>query len=779
MRTVVIATVEFCLAISCLIWLSTATPAVSEAAPVVHFDDYQQNIVPLFTKYCISCHGGKKPKGDLPLDDFKTSDGLLKNVDLMETMLTNVKNGEMPPEGKPKPTRAELDSLTGWLNGQIVKAHLNGKRDPGRVTMRRLNRNEYNNTIRDLLGVDFKPAEDFPLDDVGYGFDNNGDVLTLPPILLEKYLNAAERIVDQAMLPKPDPNAPTSRRFQGREMLPKNVGSQYGNNKQFRMLATNGEVFVEFDFPKSGKYVLRFRAFSQQAGTEPAKLDLKLDGKLLKTFDIRPVESDNDGRKSFEYITSVPNGKHKISLAFTNDFYDPKAKDEKQRDRNLIIMGLGIEGPLDAPKVEVKHPILMVKPSDNLKPHDAARKNITQLAEHAFRRTVTGAEIDKLMKLFDVAFKRGDTFETAHKLPLQAILVSPHFLFRVELDGAGEAVRPLNDFELASRLSYFLWSSMPDEILFTLAKEGKLKEPEVLAIQTRRMLRDPKAAALTENFAGQWLQLRNLNNSTPDPKRFPTFDEPLRQAMKKETELFFQEMLQKDHKISEFLDADFTFVNDRLAKHYGIKEVKGPEFRRVSLKETPRRGILTQGSILTLTSNPTRTSPVKRGKWVLETIMGTPPPPPPPDVPELKETGELKGSLRERMEQHRTNPNCAVCHNRMDPIGFGFENFDAVGAWRTKDGAFPVEPGGTLPNGQSFQTPMDLITLLKQREDDFRRCLSEKMVTFAIGRGLESVDRPYVNEIAKATQTQGDTLTALIQEVVKSEPFRQRRTATK
>jgi mono/diheme cytochrome c family protein len=779
MRTVVIATVEFCLAISCLIWLGAATPVVSEAAPVVRMDDYQQNIVPLFTKYCIGCHGGKKPKGDLNLDDYKTSDVLLKKVDLMETMLANVKNGEMPPEGKPKPTRAELDALTGWLNGQIVKVHLNGKRDPGRVTMRRLNRNEYNNTIRDLLGVDFKPAEDFPLDDVGYGFDNNGDVLTLPPILLEKYLNAAERIVDQAMLPKPDPNTPTKRQFQGKEMLPRNVGTPYGKNNQARMLATNGEVHVDFDFIKAGKYVLRFRAFGQQAGTEAPKLDLKLDGKLLKTFDVLPVEKDSDGRKTFEFIATIPTGKHKIGMAYTNDFYDPNEKDEKKRDRNLIIIGLTIEGPTDAPRIEVKHPVLIVKPTEKITPRDAARQNLGILAGHAFRRPVQSAEIDKLMKLFDKATKRGDNFADAMKLPLQAILVSPHFLFRVELDGTAQAVRPLTDYELASRLSYFIWSSMPDEALFTVARQGKLKDPEVLAIQAKRMLLDPKATALTENFAGQWLQLRNLNNSTPDPKRFPTFDEPLRQAMKKETELFFQEMLQKDHKISEFLDADFTFVNDRLAKHYGIKDVKGPEFRRVSLKETPRRGILTQASILTLTSNPTRTSPVKRGKWVLETIMGTPPPPPPPDVPELKETGELKGSLRERMEQHRANPNCAVCHNRMDPIGFGFENFDAVGAWRTKDGAFPVEPGGTLPNGQSFQTPMELITLLKQREEDFRRCLSEKMVTFAMGRGLESVDRQYVNDIAKATQTQGDTLTALIQEVVKSEPFRQRRTATK
>lgn len=777
MRHVVSAILECCLAIACLIGLSSASAAPFE--PIHSSDDYQQQIVPLFAKYCISCHGGKKPKGDLNLEDYKTSEPLIKKVEVLEALLHNVKNGEMPPEGKPRPTRAEQDIITAWLDGQIVKAHLHGKRDPGRVTMRRLNRNEYNNTIRDLLGVDFKPADDFPLDDVGYGFDNIGDVLSLPPLLLEKYLNAAQRIADQAMIPRPDPNAPTQRRFQGREMQPRNVGSQYGKNNQFRMLATNATIFVEFDFPKPGKYAIRFRAFGQQAGDEPAKLDLKLDNTRLKIFDIRAVESDNEARKSYEYFVNVAAGSHKVSMAFVNDFYDPKAKDEKQRDRNLIIMGMGIEGPLDGPKVEVKHPVFSVQPSDKVPPQEAARKSLTRLAERAFRRPVQSSEVDKFMKLFDVASKRGDNFTEAMKLPLQAILISPHFLFRVELDGTSDAVRPMTDYELASRLSYFIWSSMPDDALFDLAKQGRLKDPDVLALQAKRMLRDPKSAALTENFAGQWLQLRNLRNATPDPKRFPTFDEPLRIAMQKETELFFQEMLLKEHKLPEFLDADFTFVNERLARHYGIKDVKGPEFRRVSLKDTPRRGILTQASILTLTSNPTRTSPVKRGKWVLETIMGTPPPPPLPDVGELKESEELKGSLRQRMEQHRANPNCATCHNRMDPIGFGFENFDAVGAWRTKDGAFPVEPGGTLPNGQSFQTPMELVALLKQREEDFRRCLTEKMVTFAIGRGLESADRQYINEIAKATLAHGDTLPALIQEIVKSEPFRQRRTATK
>lgn len=773
MRTVVTTTVELGITIACFLLLVTSTTTGDAAEPRVLPDEFTQQITPILNKYCISCHGGKKPKGDLDLSQYTSTELLTKKVPVMEALLTNVRNGDMPPDGKPKPTRAELDLLTGWLDGQIVKAHLNGKRDPGRVTMRRLNRAEYNNTVRDLLGVDFKPADDFPADDVGYGFDNIGDVLTIPPLLLEKYLNAAQRIADQAVLPRNNSAATTVRRFQGREMQPRNVGSQYGKNNQSRLLASNAEIFVNFEFPKPGKYALRFRAFGQQAGSEAPKLDLKLDGKVLKTFSIVPVESDNDGRKSFEFMAQVPGGQHKISLAYTNDFYEASTKS----DRNVVIVGLGIEGPLDAPKVVEKHPVLVVQPEKNITAQAAARQNLARLAERAYRRPVQTSEIDKLMKLFEIGNKRGDSFSDALKLPLQAILVSPHFLFRVEMDGTSDSVRSLNDFELASRLSYFLWSTMPDEQLYEAAKQGKLKDPEVLAMHTRRMVRDPRAVALIENFAGQWLQLRNLKNSTPDPKRFPTFDEPLRQAMQKETELFFLEVMKNDLKLTEFLDADFTFVNERLAKHYAIKDVKGADFRKVSLKGTPRRGILTQASILTLTSNPTRTSPVKRGKWVLETILGTPPPPPPPDVPELEATSELKGTLRQRMEQHRANPNCATCHNRMDPIGFGFENFDAIGAWRTKDGQHPVEPGGTLPSGQSFQTPLELVAILKQRDEDFRRCLTEKMITFALGRGLESSDRQYVVEIAKATQSRGDTMTALIQAIVTSEPFCKRRTA--
>lgn len=773
MRPVVIITIVCFVAWACL---AIYLPTGSAIEPFAHHaDEFKEQVAPLFKKYCISCHGGKKPKGDLNLEDYPNGEAFNNKTELLHALVQNVKHGDMPPANKPQPTMPERDKLTAWLEAALVRSELQGKRVPGRVTMRRLNRNEYNNTIRDLLGVDFKPADDFPADDVGYGFDNIGDVLTLPPLLLEKYLNAAERIADQAMKPVAKPSPGTQRRFQGREMQPRNTGSPFSKNNQFRALNTNAELHVEFAFPKTGKYQIRIRAFGQQAGNEPPRLALKLDNRVVKTFNVTAVESDKDPRKTYEAEVEVKEGQHKVSLAFINDFYDPSIADEKKRDRNLIIMGMLIEGPVDATPAIVLHPVLRNSPDSKIPAREAARRNLNQLAEKAYRRPVADSDIDRLLKLFDQAIKRGASFEEAHKLPVQAILISPHFLFRVEKEDTSTAVRSLNDYELATRLSYFIWSSMPDETLFSLAKQGKLKDPEMLQMQARRMLHDPKASALVENFAGQWLQLRNLQLASPDPKRFPGFDEPLRQAMQKETELFFQEMLIRDLPITTFLDADFTFMNERLARHYGMRDVKGPDFRKVSLKDTPRRGILTHASILTLTSNPTRTSPVKRGKWVLETILGTPPPPPPPDVPELKETEELKGTLRQRMEQHRTNPSCASCHQRMDPIGFGFENFDAVGSWRTKDGNEPVDPGGTLPNGQSFKSPMELVTLFKQRDEDFRRCLTEKMLTFALGRGLISSDRQHLAEIAQAAQKRGDTLSALIQEIVRSEPFLKRR----
>ncbi len=379
-----------------------------------------------------------------------------------------------------------------------------------------------------------------------------------------------------------------------------------------------------------------------------------------------------------------------------------------------------------------------------------------------------------------MADHEGENFHTAIGVGLQAILVSPNFLFRVELDpepNNPDAIRTLNDFELATRLSYFLWSSTPDDELLTLARLGKLHETDTLDRQVRRMLADPKSQALVENFAGQWLQLRNLDVASPDRGRYPEFDEALRTAMRKETEQFFASILREDGSLLDFIDGNYTFVNERLARHYGIEGVKGEEYRRVELDPAQRGGVLTQASVLTVTSNPTRTSPVKRGKWVLENLLGTPPPPPPANVPELKtdEEAQLTGSLRERMEQHRANPDCAVCHNRMDPLGFGLENYDGIGGWRTKDGAFDIDPSGELPGGLAFAGPQELKQILKARQDDFIRCLAEKMLTYALGRGVEYSDRCTVEDLVRAVQDNDYKFSSLILAIVHSDAFQKRR----
>jgi Protein of unknown function (DUF1592)/Protein of unknown function (DUF1588)/Protein of unknown function (DUF1585)/Protein of unknown function (DUF1595) len=397
----------------------------------------------------------------------------------------------------------------------------------------------------------------------------------------------------------------------------------------------------------------------------------------------------------------------------------------------------------------------------------------------AYRRSVTPAEVDRVLKLVEMALASGEDFNAAIGVGLQAILVSPHFLFRVELDpepNNPDAIRTINDYELATRLSYFLWSSMPDDELFTLARLGLLRKGGNLDRQVRRMLADPKAQALIENFAGQWLQLRNLDTVAPDKGRYPDFDESLRRAMRKETELFFAAIVREDRSVLDFIDADFSFINSRLARHYGISDVSGEEFRRVRLDPNERGGVLTQASVLTVTSNPTRTSPVKRGKWILENILGAPPPPPPADVPKLTEgaEGKLTGSLRQRMEQHRANPDCAICHKRMDPLGFGLENYDAVGAWRTKDGPFEVDASGELPSGETFVGPKELKAILKARQDEFVRCLSEKMLTYGLGRGVEYSDRCAVEDIARAVEKNDWKFSSLILAIVHSDAFQKR-----
>ena len=619
-----------CAAVSVLDGVARAkTPAgaPSKSTPV----RFESDVQPLLARYCYDCHGEKK-KGGLDMRLYRNAATAKQDPAVFEKVRQHLVAHEMPPEGKPQPTPAERDVISHWIESEVLAGDPS-RPDPGRVTIRRLNRAEYSNTIRDLVGVEFRAGDDFPADDVGYGFDNIGDVLSLSPVLFEKYLTAAEKILDAAIIIGPSTNGPANR-------------------------------------------------------------------------------------------------------------------------------------------------ICLVQPADGNQ-REAARQIIQKFATRAYRRPVAADELNRLMQLFDSTEGQGVNFESRLKVVLQAVLISPHFLFRGELQPDPDnpaSVHRIDEYALASRLSYFLWSSMPDDELFALAEKGQLQKS--LPAQVKRMMRDPKSLAFVENFAGQWLQLRNLKLAAPDPKMFPGFDEELRDAMGRETELFFANVMREDRSVLDFLDANYTFVNERLARHYGFTGVTGSEFRKVNLKSGRHGGLLTQASILTITSNPTRTSPVKRGKWVLENILGTPPPPPPPEVPVLKDSQEARQSesLRQRMVQHREDPNCSVCHARMDPIGFAFENYDAIGAWRDRDSNFPVDASGRLDSGESFKGADELKRiLLKRKRDDFERCLAAKMLTYALGRGLEPYDKFALDGIVKRMQHDGDRFSGLIQGVTQSTPFQMRR----
>ncbi len=713
-------------------------------------ETFRKQVEPLLAKYCEKCHSGTEPKGELSLAGFLKRAAIVEDRKTWEKISEKLHAGEMPPEDEPQPDAAQKAAILAWIDQGLAKFDCGRERDPGRVTIRRLNRNEYNNTIRDLVGIDFHPADDFPSDDVGYGFDNIGDVLSMPPILLEKYLSAAQKIAERA-LGTEQVNLVTGE-VQGGQIM------EGGN----RILTSVGEIRTKLRLFGEGNYMLRVRAFGEQAGDEPVKMALYLDDTLVRTFDVKAVEA---APQLYETWIATKGGPRTFSIVFLNDLYQPDAV--PPQDRNLIVGDLEVMGPYPTTYKQIiprEH-----TPDDKML---LAREVINTFMRRAFRRPSTAAEVDRLLKLVELAEAEGENFGGSIALAVQAMLVSPHFLFRVELDpepNDPHAVRNLSDYELATRLSYFLWSSMPDDELFSQARLGTLRKGDNLDRQVLRMLQDPKAQALVENFAGQWLQLRNLKTVAPDKGTYPDFDESLRRAMQRETELFFAAVMKEDRSVLDFIDGDFTFVNERLARHYGIADVKGEEFRRVALDGVQRGGVLTQASVLTVTSNPTRTSPVKRGKWVLENILGTPPPPPPAAVPELAEgpAAMLTGSLRERMEQHRAKADCAVCHNRMDPLGFGLENYDGIGAWRSEDGKFKIDPSGTLPGGQSFAGPKELKgILLKSRQDNFLRCLAEKLLTYGLGRGVEYSDQCTVADLVADLKQNDYKFSSLIVAVV-------------
>ncbi|MBK7997462.1 MAG: DUF1592 domain-containing protein [Verrucomicrobia bacterium] len=733
---------------------------------------YERQIVPLLDKYCYSCHGNGKKKGDFALDIYKAQADAVNDPKAWEKVLENMRSHTMPPEEKPQPKLEEVELISKWIEAQVFACDCDNP-DPGRVTLRRLNRAEYNNTIRDLVGVPFQPADDFPADDSGYGFDNIGDVLSVPPVLMEKYLAAAEKIMEAAIVAE-DPAKARIRRFAASELdgsAPTDIIDGGG-----KKLTREGDIFVRFTVTQPGEYALRAMAYGDQFGPEPPKMKFRLNKEDLQTFD---VPSESDKPQLFEVKVKLAAGTNRFSAAYLNNLVNNSDKDPKKRgDRNLNIEYLEVAGPLDVPlpPYPETHRRIFFTDGAPTNKTEYARAIVQRFATRAFRRPATPEEVDRLVKFVQMATKQGDTFERGVQLALEAVLVSPNFLFRGELQpepNNPKAVHPINDYALASRMSYFLWSTMPDAELFALAEKGKLRRN--LDAQVKRMLKDPKSRALVENFGGQWLQLRNLRIASPDAKTFPGYDDALRLAMQHETEAFFEHIVREDRPVLDFLNANYTFVNGRLAKHYGIDGVDGEKFQRVSLKGTGRAGVLTQGAILTLTSNPTRTSPVKRGKYVLENILGTPPPPAPPNVPELQEV-KLTGTLRQRLEQHRENPTCASCHARMDPIGFGFENFDGIGAFRQKDEDFPIDPSGQLVSGESFNGAPALATMLaKSKRDEFVRCLSEKMLTYAIGRGPEFYDKCALDEISKGVSKKGYRFSSLILEIVRSVPFQQRR----
>lgn len=732
--------------------------------------DWTKTLLPHITKFCLPCHQSEAAPGGIRFDQIKTEAQAIAARATFERAAERIKAKEMPPPGSPQPTDASRKATLTAIQRIFAKAPPLPP-DPGRVTMRRLNRAEYDNTIRDLLFIDFKPSADFPNDDVGYGFDNIGDVLTLSPLLFEKYLNAAERAAAQAI---ELPRSRTLRFDAGR------LDTDRGTLGRGSALALNSVGYAAFDFraPEAGLYRVKIEAFAQNAGPEPAKMSVRLGAKELQLFE---VEAGENRPAAYEFSIDLATGSHRISAHFTNDYYQPNATDPKMRgDRNLYIVAFEFSGPLgvERPYSESHRRLIGATPEgkDFL---PAAKENLAQFLRRAFRRPVEPEEVERYARLVAHAQREGETFEEGMRLAVAAALVSPHFLFRVELDQpqGGTKTTVLNDHQLASRLSYFLWSSMPDDELMKDADQGRLRLPANLKAQALRMLKDPRAIALTQNFANQWLTLRKLDELSPDPELFPTYTEQLREDMKSETERFFAGVVREDRSILEFLDSNYTYLNGRLARHYGVPNVSGEGFRKVTLPNARRGGLMTMASVLTVTSNPNRTSPVKRGKWVLENILGSPPPPPPPGLDSLEGDRDKTPAktIRERMERHRSDPTCSVCHAKMDPLGLAFENYDAVGRWRTRDGRFPVDASGITAAGEKFKNAIDLKRLLAKRKSAFAETLSEKLMTYGLGRGLELTDRRAVQAIAAQSAKESYRFSSVVTGIVASEAFRKKR----
>ena len=735
-------------------------------------DEFDTIVRPVLAETCAKCHNEKSAAGGMSVADLTSADSLAQHRDVWEVILRRLRTGDMPPAGIPRPEAARMTAMTGYIERAFDRADASVKPDPGRMTAHRLNRNEYSNTIRDLLGVQFRADKDFPVDDSGDGFDNIGDVLTVSPLLMERYLSAAERIARWAISTE-IPAKPLEIGYLARE----------SRIRRLDRSTIEAEHRVEF----GGDYIVRFGLPGERPPIEgldaaPVKLGLWMDGNLIAT---QIVETKPSGLVYFnpyseeEFQLSLPEGDHVFRAGFIDDGFVQilPEEDAYKRSVNKFLDAIIFIGPFEAKAgKESRKKILSCDPQSG---RACVERIVSDLARRAYRRPVTRREVDSLLRFVDLARTSGQSVEQGVQLAIQAMLVSPNFLFRIERDPDPRdpsLVHEVSPFELASRVSYFLWSSMPDEELMTLAESGKLGDPRVLEAQVDRMLADPRAAAFADNFAGQWLETRNLDVVKPDPELFKQWNPELREAMKAETSMFFAHVLRENRPVSDFLNAEYTFLNERLAGHYGIGGVSGPEFRKVSLTTDRRGGVLSQGGVLTVSSYPTRTSPVIRGKYVLQNLLGIPPAPPPPDVPALEESaGNEPRSMREQLDLHRRNPTCASCHRNMDPLGFGLENYDAIGRWRDREGEFPVDASGTLPDGQRFATAGEMRALLVSQLPQFSRTLTQKMLTYALRRGLKPYDRRTVDSIQRAVAADQYRFRTMVHEIVKSLPFQARR----
>jgi Protein of unknown function (DUF1592)/Protein of unknown function (DUF1588)/Protein of unknown function (DUF1587)/Protein of unknown function (DUF1585)/Protein of unknown function (DUF1595)/Planctomycete cytochrome C len=774
--------------VACFVFLVVISAAPFTSVPLALT---QPPLVPEYSTfvatYCVACHNDRLKTGGLTLENMDLAD-VAGHAEVWEKVARKLRAGEMPPPTvRRRPETRLAEGFASHLESAIDRAAL-AHPNPGRSIVRRLNRAEYSNAVRDLLAVDVRPGEWLPIDDSGYGFDNIAEVLSTSPALLDRYMSAAYKVSrlavgDLSIKPaediydaKRDPNKGTRNERLSDDLHP---GLPFDSR---------AGIVVSHYFPVDAEYVFKLRILGVQADGEQAETDpFQVRVGVKAGLHTVGVTSPRENLKPERDAPAIGAGGERGGPTQIPTAVDLRLDGARLKRFDVMasppeISKLIVGGPYEATgrgDTASRRRIFVCRPVRVSDEPACARTILTALAHRAFRRQATSADVDPLYAFYERARRGGGDFDSGIQSALEAMLVSPEFLFRIEQESESAAAgvpHRISDVALASRLSFFLWSSIPDEELLGVAERGGLSDPSTLTRQVQRMLDDPRADALVSNFVGQWLQLRNVATVKPDPILLP-FDEWLRQAFLTETTLFVSSIFRENRSLLDLLAADYTFVNQRLAEHYSMPRVYGSQFRRVAVTDVNRRGLLGQGSVLTVTSYPNRTSVVQRGKWVLETLLGTPPPPPPADVPELKAAPHGKRlSMRDQMQEHRTNPTCAACHARMDPIGFALENYDAVGRWRTEDADAPIDASGELPDGTQFTGPAGLSRLLQTRyRDDFVRTATEKLLTYALGRGLEYYDAPTIRAIDREAARDNYRVASWIVAIVKSAPFQMRR----